>query len=68
MSDGPDSLLRFMHRVDVKLDRTIDDLAGIKVRATNLEETMAGLNRRMDRTDLRVGRIERRLGRTETAG
>ncbi len=67
MSDGPGSIvLRFMHQVDAKLDRVIDDLADIKVRVTNVEENLVALNHRVDRIDLRIERIERRLDLTES--
>jgi hypothetical protein len=37
MSGGPGSLvLRFTRQVDARLDRVIDDLAGIKVRVTDV--------------------------------
>jgi hypothetical protein len=65
MSDGPDSLVpRFMRQLVTKLDRAIDDPADIKVRVTNPGETLVGLNRRVNRTDMR---IEGRLDLTESA-
>jgi hypothetical protein len=47
--------------MDEKLDRLIDEVRDLKVRATSLEENQAGLQRRMDRFDMRLDRIERRL-------
>jgi len=48
-------------RTEVKLDRIVDDLADLKLRTTNVEEALAGVNRRLDRLDTRVERIEQRL-------
>lgn len=63
MSDnGPDNLiLRYLRSIDTKLDRVIDDLHDLKTRVTSLEEGLAGVNRRLDRLEVRVERIERRL-------
>ncbi len=66
MSDGPDSLvLRFLRTIDAKLDRVLDDVSDLKLRVTNVEENLVGLNRRVDRLDSRAERIERRLGLAE---
>ena len=48
-------------RAGMKLDRIADDLADLKLRMTNTEEALVGVNRRLDRLDTRVDRIERRL-------
>jgi hypothetical protein len=62
MSDEPDSIVLILLRpMDEKLDRLIDEVRDLKVRATSLEENQAGLQRRMDRFDMRLDRIERRL-------
>ena len=69
MADEPDNLvLQLLRRLDVKLDRVIDDVADLKLRMTNMEERMAqvelsiaGVNRRIDRIEARLDRIERRL-------
>jgi hypothetical protein len=47
--------------MDEKLDRLSDDVKDMKVRMTNFEEGLAGVNRRLDRLEVRVDRIERRL-------
>jgi archaellum component FlaC len=47
--------------VDSKLDRVIDDVQDLKVRMTAVEEGLAGVNRRLDRIEIRVERVERRL-------
>ena len=66
MSDGPDSLVqRFLRAIDGKLDRVLDDVSDLKLRVTNVEENLVGLNRRMDRLDSRAAHIERRLGLAE---
>lgn len=70
MVDEPnlELLLTLTHRVldeqrrfGTKLDRIADDLADLKLRMTNTEEALVGVNRRLDRLDARVDRIERRL-------
>ena len=37
------------------------DIRDLKLRVTNVEEGLAGVHRRLDRTDARLDRIERRL-------
>jgi chromosome condensin MukBEF ATPase and DNA-binding subunit MukB len=62
MADDPDNLvLTLLRRVDSKLDRVIDDVQDLKVRMTAVEEGLAGVNRRLDRIEIRVERVERRL-------
>jgi archaellum component FlaC len=62
MADEPDNIvLTYLRRIDAKLDRVIDDVQDLKVRMTNVEEGLAGVNRRLDRLEVRVERIERRL-------
>jgi predicted nuclease with TOPRIM domain len=66
MADEPDSLvLNMLRRIDGKMDRVIDDVHDLKVRMSSVEEGLAGVNRRLDRMDLRVDRIERRLELTD---
>ncbi len=68
MADEPDSLvLNILRRIDSKMDRVIDDVHDLKVRMSSVEEGLAGVNRRLDRMDLRVDRIERRLELTDAA-
>jgi predicted nuclease with TOPRIM domain len=50
-----------LSRVEERIDRLIDDVQDLKVRATHVEEGLAGINRRLDRMDVRMERIERRL-------
>jgi hypothetical protein len=69
----------YLRRIDVKLDRVIEDMSDLKVPVTgleqkfarteiaigNLELSIAGVNRRIDRVDVRLDRIERRLDLVE---
>jgi predicted nucleic acid-binding Zn-ribbon protein len=62
MEPEPDNLvLQFLRRLDVKLDRVIEDVQNLKLRMTHVEEGLAGVNRRIDRIEQRLDRIERRL-------
>ena len=49
------------NRLDEKLDRISDDVRDLKVRQTATEEAIAGVNRRLDRLEMRAERIEKRL-------
>ncbi len=74
MSDEPESLvlrrLDLIHRQNNRIlestDRLIDEIRGLKVRTTAIEEAIAGTNPRLDRTEDRLDRIERRLDLVET--
>jgi hypothetical protein len=62
MATEPDSIvLQYLRRFDQKLDRVVDEMLDVKVRLTAVEEGIAGVNRRLDRLEVRVERIERRL-------
>ena len=66
MSEEPDSLvLRYLRRIDDKLDRLVDDVADPKARMTSVEEGLVGVHRRQDRLELRIDRIEKRLDLVE---
>ena len=66
MSEEPDSLvLRYLRRIDEKLDRLVDDVADLKGRMTSVGEGLVGVHRRLDRLELRVDRIEKRLDLVE---
>lgn len=68
MADEPDNVVLIMLRkLDEKLDRLSDDVKDMKVRMTNVDEGLAGVNRRLDRLETRVDRIERRLELSEAA-
>jgi predicted nucleic acid-binding Zn-ribbon protein len=74
MAEEPDSLvLRYLRRIDEKLDRLIEDVQDLKLRVTALEEqsarselSIAGVNRRIDRVEERLVRIEKRLDLVDT--
>ena len=62
MPDQLDNImLVFLRRLDEKMDRIGHDLPHLKVRMTAVEEGLAGVNRRLDRMDMRMERVERRL-------
>ena len=69
MADETESLMLAMlrrmedrtTRMDTKLDRLVDDMRDVKVRMTHVEEGLAGINRRLDRLEVRVDHIEKRL-------
>lgn len=62
MADEPDNIvLALLRKIDQRTERMADDLQDLKVRVTAVEEGLAGVNRRLDRLELRVDRIERRL-------
>ena len=66
MANEPNNAVRVLFdRIDSKLDRIGDDLRDLKVRATATEEAIAGVNRRLDRLEMRVERIEKRLDLVE---
>lgn len=53
--------LKFLRRIDEKLDRVAEDVHMIKVRLTSVGESLVGITRRVDRIEDRMDRIERRL-------
>ena len=69
MAEEPENLVLAMlrridertTRMDVKLDRVVDDVQDLKMRMTHVEEGLAGINRRLDRMEIRVDHIEKRL-------
>ena len=69
MADEPENLVLAMlrridertTRMDIKLDRVVDDVQDLKMRMTHVEEGLAGINRRLDRMEVRVDHIEKRL-------
>ena len=69
MADETESLLpEYMKRFDAhlkafdsKLVRFSDDFHNVKIRLSAVEEGRAGVNRRLDRADMRLDHIEKRL-------
>ncbi len=69
VTDEPDNLtLRFLRRIDEKIDRLTDDVHDLKTRMTAVERQLgdihvaiAGVNGRIDKMEARLDRIERRL-------
>jgi hypothetical protein len=69
MADKPNNLLldympRFDRRLtefDTKLDRVLGDMHDTKVAMTAVEEILPGVQRPIDRLEVRIERIERRL-------
>jgi hypothetical protein len=62
MATEPDNIvLEYLRRFDAKLDRVVDEMLDVKVRLTAVEGGLAGVNRRLDRLEVRVERIEPRL-------
>ena len=62
MAGEPDNMVLIMLRkMDEKLDRLSDDVKDMKLRMTDVDEGLAGVNRRLDRLEVRVDRMERRL-------
>jgi hypothetical protein len=68
MADEPDSLvLQLPRRMDTKLDRVIEDVQDLKIRMTHVEEGLAGVNRRIDRLEIRPGPVGRPFERSDPA-
>ena len=67
MSEEPDNLvLRYLRRIDEKLDRRQEDVRELKNRTGILEQQYASISNRVDRIEQRLERIERRLGQLPT--
>ncbi len=68
MANEPDNLApRTLRRLDAKRDRVIEDVQDLKIRMTDVEEGLAGVNRRLDRLEMRRDRVERRLERSNAS-
>ena len=66
MAKEPDSIvLAILRKIDQRTERMAEDLQDLKVRVTSVEEGLAGVNRRLDRLEIRVERIEKRLELTD---
>ena len=61
MADESDNLvLPMLRRSDANVSEMREDIRDLKVRMTHVEEGLAGVNRQIDRVELRLDRIERR--------
>ena len=66
MAEEPDSIvLRYLRRIDEKVDTLRDDTREIKQRVGILEQQYASLSSRIDRIEARLDRIEKRLDLVE---
>jgi archaellum component FlaC len=66
MAEEPDNLVvRYLRRIEEKMDQLVDDMHDIKVRLTAVEEGLVGVQRRVDRMESRLDRVERRLDLVE---
>jgi len=62
MADEPDNIvLAILRKIDQRTERMAEDIQDLKARMTSVEEGLAGVNRRLDRLEVRVDRIEKRL-------
>jgi hypothetical protein len=61
MAEPENLTLQMLRKMDGKLDRLVEDVQDIKIPMTHVEEGLAGVNRRLDRLEVRVDRIEKRL-------
>jgi chromosome segregation ATPase len=74
--DGPDSIvLRYLRRIDEKIDRVTDEVQDLKHRITGVERqigelfvSQAAVQSRLDRIEQRLDRIERRLDLVDVSG
>ena len=58
MSEPDNLTLVYLRRLDEKVDRLIADNHDIKARLASIEENLAGVHRRIDRSELRVERLD----------
>ena len=68
MADEPDNIvLALLRKIDQRTERMAEDLHDLKVRVTSVEEGLAGVNRRLDRLEIRFERVEKRLELSDVA-
>lgn len=66
MADEPDNIiLRYLRRMDEKIDGLRDDTREVKTRLGLLEQQYACLSSRVDRIEHRLNRMENRLDLVE---
>jgi tetrahydromethanopterin S-methyltransferase subunit G len=64
MSDEPDNLVvRYLRRLDEKVDRALDDLREIKQRLSSLEVSVAHVHGDFAAQSQRIDKLEHRLDR-----
>jgi hypothetical protein len=61
VSEPDNIILVYLRRRDEKADRLIADNHDSNARLAGVEESPAGVHRRIDRLEMRVERIEKRL-------
>jgi archaellum component FlaC len=61
MAASEGAVLRTLRRIDERIDRMALDVQDIKIRIGSIDKGLAGVNRRLDRSDHRVEQIEKRL-------
>jgi predicted nuclease with TOPRIM domain len=66
MTDEPDNLIvRYLHRLDEKVDRLLDDMREVKQRLSSVEVSVAHLHGDFAAQSGRIDRLENRLDRIE---
>ena len=66
MADEPDNLiLRYLRRLDEKVDRLLDDMREVKQRLSSVEVSVAHLHGDFAEQSGRIDKLENRLDRIE---
>jgi len=66
MADEPDNLIvRYLRRLDEKVDRLLDDMREVKQRLSSVEVSVAHLHGDFAAQSGRIDRLENRLDRIE---
>ena len=66
MADEPDNLVvRYLRRLDEKVDRLLDDMREVKQRLSSVEVSVAHLHGDFAAQSGRIDRLENRLDRIE---
>lgn len=58
-------MFEVLKQIQAEIALARGDLRDVKVRMTSMEESLAGVNRRLDRIDDRLDRLEHRTGLVE---
>lgn len=67
MADEPDNIVLALRKIDQRTEWMAEDLHDLTVRVTSVEEGLAGVNRRLDRLEIRFERVEKRLELSDAA-